>query len=176
MVKCWSRSGSGRCVCQSGYSLARTHQQVIGRVPSRQADDQSPGMSDHPTSKADERKAHRLESFTHPLATQNQPLHRRVQVEGQYLLSPTKRRWRRTSPTASCRRPGPPSAPNGPPLPCRTSGGYHQINSSPGRSRFVTTAVILYHPPSGICIVGTEGSPIPGSVGFLRGSLMAMNR
>ena len=54
---------------------------------------------------------------------------------------------------------------------------YHRINSSPGRSRFVTIPVTLYHLPFPISIMGTDNfsASTSNSGGFLRGSLIAMN-
>ena len=90
LAQLWSGSGSGRCVGQSGDPLACTDQQVIGRVSSRQADDQFPGMSDHSSSKIDDSEAYSLQTPAHPLSSQHQPLHHRVQIERQHHDGPPR--------------------------------------------------------------------------------------
>ena len=76
-----------------------------------QADGQSPGMSHHAASKIDDPKAHRFQPFTHPLSAQNQPLHRRVQIECQHRYRPPRGVGSKTLPAAVTSSPSPDESP-----------------------------------------------------------------
>ncbi len=84
-------SGSERRIGQGLYPATRIDEQLIGWVPSGQTYDQPPCVSDHSSGNADDPEAHRFQTFAHPLFSQREPLHRRVQIERQHHYRPPRR-------------------------------------------------------------------------------------
>ena len=150
-----SRSASRRCVRQSSYPPARTDQQPIwgcpraGRMVSLLA-----WRTTRPVSQMTPKRTAFRRLLTHSLAntrcfTAEFRLNANTTIAHHAALAPIV-------PTAATA--------------CEVFLQHRMYFLS------LTAPVILYHPPSPICIVGTDSSTIPSRVGFLRGSLIVMKR